>query len=178
MIIKDMTSDHHKFNFYNPTSGNLNFEKVIEEIFDYITEKPEKNYEIVVGCDSSSDEKPAFPVALVILRKDEGGRFFLTRIKYGESQKKRFYNFQQRILEEVILSCQLALVFREAIREKIEKSQNPLKYQFQYIHADVGENGRTKDMIKEVVGLIKSNGFEAKIKPEAFAASIVADRFT
>ena len=173
-----MISNYQQLNFFNPTLGNLNFKKVIEEIFKYLAEKPEKSYEIVIGCDSSSDERPAFPVALVILRKGQGGRFFLARIKYGESQKKKFYNFQQRILEEVILSCQLALIFREAIREKIEKSQNPLNYQFQYIHADVGENGQTKDMIKEVVGLIKSNGFEAKIKPEAFAASIVADRFT
>jgi len=28
------------------------------------------------------------------------------------------------------------------------------------------------------VGLIKSNGFEAKIKPESYAASVVADRYT
>jgi len=33
-------------------------------------------------------------------------------------------------------------------------------------------------MIKEVVGLIKGNGFEAKIKPEAYVASAVADRYT
>ena len=173
-----MTRNHQELNFYNPTLGNLNFKKMIEEIFSYITEKPEKFYEIVVGCDSSSDEKPSFPIALVILRKGEGGRFFLTRIKYGESKKKKFFNFHQRVLNEVVLSCELALTFRQFIREKIEESEIPLNYQFQYIHADVGQNGQTKDMIKEVVGLIKSNGFEAKIKPEAFAASIVADRFT
>jgi len=33
-------------------------------------------------------------------------------------------------------------------------------------------------MIKEVVNLIKGNGFEAKIKPESYAASTIADRFT
>jgi len=42
----------------------------------------------------------------------------------------------------------------------------------------VGEQGQTRDMVKEVVGLIKSNGFEPKIKPESFAASVVADRYT
>jgi predicted RNase H-related nuclease YkuK (DUF458 family) len=51
-------------------------------------------------------------------------------------------------------------------------------YQFRYIHADIGENGATKDMIKEVIGLIKGNGFEPKIKPEAFVASTVADRYS
>jgi len=32
-------------------------------------------------------------------------------------------------------------------------------------------------MIKEVIGLIRGNGFEPRIKPESFAASNVADRY-
>lgn len=171
-------TDHQKLHFHNPTVGKLNFNEVITEIFNYMAASPEKVYEIVVGCDSSSDERPAFPVALVILRKGYGGRFFLTKIQYGKSSKKRFYNWHQRVLEEVLLSCELALRFKEGIGERLKKLTAPLNFEFQYIHADVGDGGPTKDMIKEVVGLIKSSGFEAKIKPESFAASIVADRFT
>jgi predicted RNase H-related nuclease YkuK (DUF458 family) len=33
-------------------------------------------------------------------------------------------------------------------------------------------------MIREVTGLIRGNGFEPKIKPESFAASTVADRYS
>ncbi len=167
-----------KLHFYNPTRGKLNFQKAVEEVFDYINEDPTKSYEVVVGCDSSSDERPAFPVAVVVLKKGHGGRFFLARIRYSPHKKKKFYDWHQRILEEVFLSCELGLRFREALRRKFENSQTPLNYQFQYIHADIGPGGSTRDMIKEVVGLIKSNGFEAKIKPEAFAASVVADRFS
>jgi predicted RNase H-related nuclease YkuK (DUF458 family) len=159
--------------FYNPTKGNLTFAKVIEEIISYISEKPEKFYDVIVGCDSSSDQEPNFPVAIVVLRTGQGGRFFLKRIHY---QNKKFYNLKQRILEEVLLSCQLALNLREVLKEKIgDKKYN---YQFRYIHADIGENGATKDMIKEVIGLIKGNGFEPKIKPESFVASTVADRYS
>jgi predicted RNase H-related nuclease YkuK (DUF458 family) len=158
--------------FYNPTKGNLSFEEVIQEIISYISEKPEKFYDVIVGCDSSSGEEPDFPVAVVVLRVGEGGRFFLKKIHY---QNKKFYNLKQRILEEVFLSCQLALNLREVLNEKIRgKSFN---YQLRYIHADIGENGATKDMIKEVIGLIKGNGFEPKIKPESFVASTVADRY-
>jgi len=171
-------SDYQKLNFFNPSRGELNFDGVIKEVFNYMLAQPEKFYEIVVGCDSASDERPAFPVVLVILRKGQGGRFFITKIRYSEAGKKKFFTFRQRILEEVYLSCEMALKFREVIKQEIGKSQVHLNYEFQYIHADVGQNGRTKDMIKEVVGLIKSNGFEAKIKPESFAASVVADRFT
>jgi len=164
-------------NFYNPSKGNLKIEEVIQELFDYIIERPEKSYEIIVGCDSSSSQEPNFPLAIVILRLGEGGRFFLKRIAY---KGRKFYNWKTRILEEVFLSCQLATYLRENFEKKIKDSgkKNDLRYELRYIHADVGENGKTKDMIKEVIGLIKGNGFEAKIKPESFAASNVADRFS
>ena len=159
--------------FFNPTKGNLKIEGVIKEIFNYLSEKPEKFYDIIVGCDSSSGEEPHFPVAVVILRVGEGGRFFLKKIKYKE---RKFHNWKTRILEEVFLSCQLALFLREKFEKQI--LNNNFRYQFRYIHADIGENGRTKDMIKEVTGLIRGNGFEPKIKPESFVASTVADRFS
>ena len=163
-------------NFYNPTKGNLKIEGVMEELKNYIFEKPEKFYDIIVGCDSSSGQEPHFPLAVVILRTGEGGRFFLKKIAYKD---RKFFNWKQRILEEVFLSCQLALYLRENFAEKFKKyNLEKSPYQLRYIHADVGENGKTKNMIKEVVGLIRGNGFEAKIKPESFAASNVADRYS
>jgi len=161
--------------FYNPSCGNLTYSQVIEEIFNYIRVKPEKFYDIIVGCDSSSGGEPHFPVAVVVLRKSEGGRFFLKKIRY---RNRKFYNWKERVLEEVLLSCQLALHLKENFEEKMLDIGNNNHYQLRYIHADVGENGATKDMIREVIGLIRGNGFEAKIKPEAFAATCVADRFS
>ena len=169
--------NYRNLNFYNPTKGDIGFNDVVEEVFNYIKQQDDCDYEIVVGCDSSSDEKPAFPVALVILRKGQGGRFFLAKVNYKNSDKK-FYTLRDRILEEIYLSCEVALTFRDAFKKRISDSGESINYQFEYIHADIGGSGQTKNMIKEVVGLIKSNGFEPKIKPESFAASIVADRFS
>ena len=164
--MEEITSGH----FFNPTCGNLTLDGVIKEIFKYIAGDKEKFYDIVVGCDSSSEEEPTFPLAIVVLRKGEGGRFFLKRIKYPKSRK--FYTWKQRILNEVLLSCELAL----SLKDKLVNPALP-NFQFRYIHADVGENGATRDMIKEVIGLIRGNGFEPMIKPESFAASVVADRY-
>ena len=173
--------------FYNPTKGNLKIGEVIQELFNYISEKPERFYDVIVGCDSSSEEEPHFPVVIVVLRVGEGGRFFLKKVSYKD---RKFYNWKTRILEEVFLSCQLALYLRENFKKKIQKRERqrsakdetkfhrPINYQFCYIHADIGENGQTKNMIKEVTGLIRGNGFEPKIKPEAFAATTVADKFS
>ena len=99
----------------------------------------------------------------------------MKKVKYKD---RKFYNLHRRISEEVLLSCRLALVLREAIEKKVLGLTDLPDYQFRFIHADIGRNGATRDMIKELVGLIKSNGFEAKIKPEAYVASIVADRFS
>jgi predicted RNase H-related nuclease YkuK (DUF458 family) len=161
--------------FYNPSRGNLKLNHVIDEIFSYIESKPDNFYDIIVGCDSSSEKIPHFPVVVVALRKGEGGRFFIKKISY---KNRKFYSLKERILEEVLISCELALHFREKLNERIQSENKGYNYQFRYIHADIGENGGTKDMIKEVVGLIKGNGFEAKIKPQAFVASTVADRYT
>jgi len=97
---------------------------------------------------------------------------------YPEEFLKKFVFWKNRILQEVYLSCELALQLREVLENKTKELNYNFNYQFEYIHADVGERGKTKEMIKEVVGLIKSNGFEARIKPHSFAATVVADRYT
>lgn len=164
--------------FYSPTRGNIAFDGVIQEIKSYAAEQPEFFYDVVVGCDSPSSDKPFFPIAIVVLRQGAGGRFFLKKMHYPDRELKRFMNvrsnWKQRILQEVYLSCELALNLRERLLQELAG----INYQFQYIHADVGERGRTKEMVKEVTGLIKSNGFEPMIKPLSFAASVVADRYT
>jgi len=159
--------------FFNPTKGNLKFDQMIEEILNYIRERPESFYDIIVGCDSSSGKEPTFPVAIVVLRVGQGGRFFLKKISY---KNRKFYSWKQRILEEVFLSCQLALHLKEVLTQKTKDKD--FNYQLRYIHADIGENGATRDMIREVIGLIRGNGFEPKIKPESFVASSVADRYS
>ena len=160
-------------NFYNLTCGNLSLNEVVKEMIGYMSLEPKLYYNIVVGCDSSSGENPNFPIALVILKKGQGGRFFLKKINYSQ---KKFYGWKERILQEVLLSCETALILREKIEKETENLS--LNYEFRYIHADIGGNGITRDMIKEVVGLIKGNGFEPKLKPESFAASNVADRYS
>lgn len=185
-----MESEVTQGQFYNPSKGNLGFAQVIEEIKGYMNEQPGLLYEVVVGCDSPSSDRPFFPIAVVVLRKGFGGRFFLKKMHYPDNFLKRFVhvptNWKQRILQEVYLSCELALTLRETLEKELGRSDQKsdsdsgrrTNYQFTYIHADVGEHGKTKEMVKEVTGLIKGSGFEPMIKPFSFAASVVADRYT
>jgi|SRR6056297_870273 len=165
-----------KDRFYNLHEGYLTLEEVVESVFSYFAQKPDKKYRLIVGSDSSSEDRPTFPVVIVVLREGEGGRFFVRKFRYPK--EKIFSTLQQRILQEVYLSCETALDLKEKIKAREAEKETNYDYQFRYIHADVGEAGPTKDMIHEVVSLINSNGFEAKIKPSSYAASIVADRYT
>ena len=166
-------------NFYNPTRGILSATEILDEMILYMAAKPEKFYDVIVGCDSSSGLEPNFPVVVAILRVGEGGRFFLKKVIYPPPMNKKFLHWKGRILQEVLLSCELALSLREKLQKRVDKEQgNRLNYQFRYIHADIGENGKTKDMVKELTGLIRGNGFEPKIKPFSYVASVVADRYS
>ena len=59
------------------------------------------------------------------------------------------------------------------IRDRSHTDHNDLNIE---IHLDVGRNGETKTLIKDLVSQIVGSGFEAKIKPEAYGASQVADK--
>src|SRR3989338_8826010 len=135
--------------FFSPTKGNMDFKEVIKEIFNYISAEPEFFYDIVVGCDSPSTDKPFFPIAIVVLRTGAGGRFFLKKMRYPDAYLKRFMhvptNWKQRILQEVYLSCELALTLRETLEKEFGAARKGFNYQFAYIHADVGEQGKTKE---------------------------------
>ena len=126
--------------FYSPSKGNLEFKQVIKEIYNYISEQPEFFYDVVVGCVSPSSDKPFFPIAIVVLRTGAGCRFFLKKMHYPDNFLKRFanINWKNRILQEVYLSCELALSLRETLEKEFGQATPTFNYQFQYIHADVG----------------------------------------
>jgi len=157
--------------FISPTKGRMNFKKVIEDLINFILEQPEEVYRLIVGTDSEGRENPDFVSAIVILRKGKGGRYFWKKIR---TPKK--YTLRTRIYEETMLSLELAIKLRENVEKKLQKIR-PKNYKNLEIHTDIGQVGETREMIKEIVGMVRGNGFEVKIKPEAFGAASVADYY-
>jgi len=157
--------------FISPTKGKMKFEEVVGDLINFVLEQPEEIYRIIVGTDSEGKEIPDFVSAIVILRKGKGGRYFWKKIK---NRKK--YTLRTRIYEETMLSLKLAMKLRECIEKKLEKIR-PRNYKNLEIHTDIGQVGETREMIKEIIGMVKGNGFEVKIKPEAFGATSVADHY-
>jgi len=158
--------------FHSPTKGRLQLTKVTKEIAKFIGQDDQSKYRLVVGTDSNGGKKTDFVTAVIIYRIGHGGRYFWKRT----NGHKVYHTLRDRIYQEVALSLQVAQDMLKKLESSLANDSLP-KYDFQ-IHIDVGQNGPTREMIKEVVGIVRGNGFKAKIKPESYAASYVADRYT
>jgi len=158
--------------FNNPTKGRLTFEETILEIANFVLEEPKKIYKLIVGTDSNGKSDPDFVTAITIHRVGKGGRYYWTKI-----HKEKMPTIRQRIYEETMISLNLAAILREKLEKKLAEL-HPLNHEDLEIHTDIGEHGDTREMIKEIVGMVRGNGFEVRIKPEAYGASVVADKYT
>jgi predicted RNase H-related nuclease YkuK (DUF458 family) len=153
--------------FTSPSYGKLTLYQVIEMMKCYIQEEPKHKYKIVIGTDSQTSKGATIFVSAVVLhRVGKGARFF-----FQKEVDKPNTNLYQRIYKETEMSLQLVSTLKE---QKIELlSDWPLE-----IHLDIGQKGETRKFIKELVAWVTSVGYVAKIKPQSYGASYVADRFT
>lgn len=155
--------------FHSPTKGKIKLPDLAKEISEFVSSG--EKYQLIVGTDSSGTQNADadFVTAIIVHRVGHGGRYFWRRSNGG----KVFHTLRDRIYNEVVLSLQTA----QDVLAQFKDILKPEEMDFQ-IHIDVGKNGPTREMIKEVVGMVRGNGFKAKIKPYAYGASNIADRYT
>ena len=155
--------------FTSPSRGQITFQELFEDLVGYTNEFPDDSYKLIIGTDSHSflNESVIFVTAVVVHRVGKGGRF------YYHKQKTRYMeSLRQRIYYETFLSLEVATRMTEQLARNGESRLNV------EIHLDVGEKGETRDIIKEVVGIVIGSGYQAFIKPDSYGATTVADRFT
>ncbi len=156
--------------FHNPSLGRMNIEQVAQEITRFIEKDPEGQYQILVGTDSSGGKNAVFVAAIVVYQQGKGGRYFWNK----RSKEKPCHFFQERIHREVAISLEVSQKLLTELKKLAPRKGQV--YEFQ-VHIDVGKNGPTRKIIKEVVGMVMGSGFKASIKPNSLAASNVADRY-
>lgn len=153
--------------FESPSKGRLDFEEMFQDIREFVEEVPHGQYKLIVGTDSQVRERVCYVNAVVILRVGKGGRFYYT---------KEYEKMQLGLKQRIFLETSRSLAVASKLAEKL--AANGLADLDVEIHLDVGEDGRTRDIIKEVVGMVTGSGFDARIKPESYGATKVADKFT
>lgn len=146
---------------------------MLTDISRYVQEDSNAFYRLVIGTDSqikvaNGKKECDFVTAIVVHRVGQGARYFWRKEKILRASSLR-----EKIYTETLTSLQTANALIPEIRERLEKANYSLE-----IHIDVGTVGPTREMIKEVVGMVTGNGFTAKTKPESWAASSVADKYT
>ncbi len=153
--------------FISPSRGQRDFLEVVSDVIEFINEDELSKYVVVVGTDSEQGTDTAEFVSVVVVhRVGKHGRYFWKRMKGIKA-----FDRHDRILKEAYYSLDLA----QRIIAELRLRLNERLYDFE-IHLDIGNNGPTKNMIQEIVGMITGNGFTARIKPDSYAANKVADR--
>jgi uncharacterized protein len=151
---------------------SISFDALTLALVSFIAKESDEAYVIGVGTDSQVyGNRIVFVTAIYIHRVGKYAIYFYNRFfeKGSMSLVERMY---QEANLSLIVGQKLAGAFSSII-----KSLDMSKYHFE-IHVDVGMNGDTRTVVREIVGWIEGCGFMVKFKPDAACASAVADRHT
>ncbi len=137
----------------------------IEEVREFIRNSSEESA-IYVGCDSRQlRESTIFVTVIVVhINSNHGAKIF-----WQVDRVKRINSIRQRLLEEVDRAVYTALMIADVVGER------PFE-----VHLDINPNPdhRSSVILKEAVGYVLAQGLKPVLKPDAIAATAVADFFT
>lgn len=155
--------------FNSPTFGSLTLSDIRKKVLEFMESAPDYKYHLVIGTDSQpkNGEGVDFVTAIVVHRVGYGGIYFWKR-----TCEKKSMVLRTRIYQEAVFSLTCAQEVLDTF-----KNDGITRYDVE-IHVDVGDGGETREMISELVGMIRGSGFPVKTKPYAYGASKVADRHT
>lgn len=158
--------------FDNPSLGKLNINQVSCEIAQFIKDDSMHSYRLVIGSDSqerrlNGKKELNLVGAVVVHRLGKEGRYF-----YQKQKRANPHSLREKIYTETFFSLEIAGEILPLINQQLNGKRN---YELE-IHIDVGRIGETRDMIKELVGMVNGNGYKAYTKPESYGASVVADK--
>lgn len=160
--------------FYNETlKRKISLDEVAVNVYNYIREDETKTYSIFTGADSQREKgKTCYVTIISVIREGCGGINFMLKTVTKEKVTMR-----QRIWNEAVSSVttfnELLVMLKELGIDALDATVD-----YSQIHADVGLNGKSKELVNEITGYIEAFGFEAVIKPDAFVAQCIANKFT
>lgn len=136
----------------------------IEEVREFIKNSSEGSA-IYVGCDSRQFRSKTIFVTVVVvhINSNHGAKIF-----WQVDRVRRIDSIRQRLLEEVNRAVYTALMIADVVGNR------PFE-----VHLDINPNPdhRSSVIVKEAVGYVLAQGLKPVLKPDAIAASAVADFF-
>jgi len=159
--------------FTSPTLGRMSVRQITKDIAGFVHKDADSFYRLVIGTDSQVKKANGkfvcdYVTAIVIHKTGSGAKYYWRNIKGDKPVTLR-----EKIYNETMISLSTAHYMVPDLRKSVSAVKHDLE-----IHIDVGSLGPTREMIKEVVGMVTGNGFTVKTKPESWGASSVADKHT
>lgn len=160
--------------FISPTYGELNVEQVIEKMRAFYDRNKQYDcpFNVIIGTDSQNFDTTKMVSVVLIQCEGHGGIYF-----YKVEKVDRIQNVAEKLNYETHLSLEYANELLEKMMELDEGLFENISFT---IHIDAGYSpkGKTKELIPSLVGWIHSCGFEARVKPDSWTASTVANRIS
>lgn len=157
---------------YSNTYGEVTIDKIAEIVIDKIKNEYDA-YNIIIGTDSQNTDRTKVVLVIAVYNVGHGGFFF-----YDIHNINRIDNINKKLIYETNSSLECANRLLESI-ERLSSDAN-----FDYtdiklsIHVDAGYNGKTREIIPELVSWVRSYGYDCEVKPESYAASSIADKYS
>lgn len=157
----------------SPTYGTVSMDEIVSIIKEHV-ENGHGEFNVMIGTDSQNFHKTKMVMVIALHNVGHGGIFF-----YEITNIRRIANVKEKLIYETTLSLQCA----EQLMEAFVRLRNETGFDYEEelnisIHVDAGYNGPSCQVIPEVVGWIKSCGYEAVVKPDSYAACSIANKFS
>ena len=149
----------------------------LNDIFTYIADKIHErgkwaHHSIIIGTDSQRHGNKTKYVRVIALHQHgKGARFWYTT-EWTPVEKV----LANKIYIETEKSLEIARAFQEWLT--VNGNSDIMTDSELEVHVDIGPWGKTRTLIKEIVGWVTSEGFTVKVKPGSIAASCVADKLS
>ena len=177
LTIKDALNEKD-IKMTSPTYGKIDLVSIVEIIKNFISKDKDSSYSITIGTDSQNFNKTKI-VKVIAIHKIGGGGIFFYDIIYLPLIK----DLRQKIHTETQLSINLANLFIDELENEFDRTEwDYTEYDIAFqLHCDIGHNGKTNLLIPEITNWVKSavpTEFSAIIKPDSFAASSIANKYS
>lgn len=148
------------------------FDEMIARINKFIDEEHalSRDVNIIIGCDSQNISQNrkyhcVYALAIAACSVGYGGIYF---IKKEKAEGK--HHISQKLFKEAEISiAEAKLLHDSGLFDKVDSVE---------IHVDAGLKGKSRLYAHALKAMVEAEGYTGKIKPDAFAAAIIADRYT
>ena len=156
--------------FRRENRSPVTLDQMFEHFKAFINIKPTYQYKIIIGTDSMVlGNNTRYITAVTLQRIGNGAVIFYNAIVKAKAP------MLTRIMHEVNYTIEMAnqIIIPKCLDENL---YYPIE-----IHIDVGNRGESHAFQSMAIGYVKGCGFDEKvikIKPDAYGASNIADRYT